>query len=245
MVEQRPTVNVSENNRYQRCYYENNQKRTMQRVDSFYVRHKIDWMVRFSMLEKKQSVLEVGAGLGKFSVPLLRDGYDVTCLDLSPVMLEDMRRSVPDLSVETIASDVLEVGSATSKTFDRVIGFFVLHHFLDLDATFDALIKVMNPGAVVAFLEPAASNPLYYLQVTFTPGMTWRAERGLLNMRASRVLPAMGKAGLTDLESSSFGFFPPFLANTRLGGSIEMMAGDWHGLRPFNAFRLFRGRKPS
>ena len=89
MVEQRPTVNVSENNRYQRCYYENNQKRTMQRVDSFYVRHKIDWMVRFGMLEKKQSVLEVGAGLGKFSVPLLRDGYDVTCLNLSPVMLEE------------------------------------------------------------------------------------------------------------------------------------------------------------
>jgi len=235
---------IERHNRYQRDYYESRQKRTMLRTDSFYVRDKISWMVHYAALDRGHEVLEVGAGLGKFSIPLLRQGYGLTCLDLSPVMLADLRGAAPaGARLDTIAADILDVADVTDRRFDRVIGFFVLHHLVDLDRTFQTVAAVLKPGGIATFLEPAASNPLYYLQITFTPGMTWRAERGLLMMRAGKVQPAMPQAGLVDLESTSFGLLPPFAANTRIGQAIEERIGHSLAARPAAAFRLFRGRR--
>jgi len=241
-----PARAIEEHNRYQREYYESRHKRTMQRTDSFYVRHKLSWMIRWAGLERGHEILEIGAGLGKFSLPLLEAGYRLTCLDISPVMLEDLERSAPPgAELETLACDVLDVAQATERRFDRAIGFYTLHHLLDLERTFAAIRSVLKPGGSVTFLEPAASNPLYYLQITFTPGMSWRAERGLLAMRAGKVLPAMARAGLVEGRSASFGFLPPFAANTRLGQAFEERFDDALLLRPAAAFRLFQGRRPS
>ncbi len=238
-----PTT-IERHNRYQRDYYELRKKRTMQRADSFYVRHKISWVIRHAELDQDHQILEVGAGLGKFSIPLLRQGYALTCLDLSPVMLADLSGAAPvGARLDTIASDVLDVAETTDQRFDRVIGFYVLHHLLDLDRTFQTITSVLKPGGSVTFLEPAASNPLYYLQITFSPGMTWRAEGGLLAMRARKVLPAMARAGLDDVESMSFGLLPPFAANTRIGEAFEERFGHSRLLRPAAAFRLFQGRR--
>ena len=36
--------------------------------------------------------------------------------------------------------------------------------------------RVLRPGGRVAFCEPVAWNPLYYLQIALTPGMSFSGE---------------------------------------------------------------------
>ena len=58
---------------------------------------------------------------------------------------------------------------------------------------------MVKPGGRIVFLEPNPFNLLYYLQILFTPRMTWSGERGIPNMRKSLVFEAMHTAG---------GFYP-------------------------------------
>jgi SAM-dependent methyltransferase len=50
-------------------------------------------------------ILDVGAGTGRVSLPLARDGHDVTALDLDADLLHELERRGADLHVATVAAD--------------------------------------------------------------------------------------------------------------------------------------------
>ena len=81
----------------------------------------------------------------------------------------------------------------------RSLVFFTLHHVHDIPACYRAMAQMVKPGGRIVFLEPNPFNLLYYLQILFTPRMTWSGERGIPNMRKSLVFEAMHTAG---------GFYP-------------------------------------
>ena len=167
--------------------------------DTPYIRRHVDEVVGTGRFAPGASLLEIGAGLGKGTLPLLARGFEVTANDLSPVLLERLRARAPR-PVETIACDVVDVASHVDEPFDGVVGLFVLHHLLDFDATFSALRAVLRPGGRVAFCEPVAWNPLYYLQIALTPTMRFAGEPSLTSMRPKVILPAMRRAGFVDVE---------------------------------------------
>jgi|GEM_PF-2010745 hypothetical protein len=71
--------------------------------------------------------------------------------------------------------------------------------------------------------EPYPLNPLCYPEILITPGMSWAAERGILNMRSSVISKAMEPAGLRLTAIARHGFFPPFLSNHPWGGRPERL----------------------
>jgi SAM-dependent methyltransferase len=235
-------------NDYQRRYYEHALgKPAMQLADTPYVWRHVAEMIRTAGLETGKPVLEIGTGLGKFSVPLIRQGFALTCLDLSPIMLDHLSASVRalGLSVTTIAGDAAHVDRYTEQRFERAIGFFVLHHVEDLDCLFGGLKACLVPGATITFCEPAGWSPLYFLQIVFTPGMRWAAEKGVLNMTPGTVLGAMRRAGFEDCRSRSYGFLPPFLYNRTFGRSLELALERVPFKKGLHAFQLFHGKLPS
>ena len=125
--------------------------------------------------------------------------------------------------------------------FDAVVGFFTLHHLHDLGASFRAMTRFLTPGGRIAFLEPNPFNPLYYVQMAITPGMTWEGDRGMLRMRRSVIFEAMASAGLERPAHRRFGFFPPFLANASRGRGVESTLERVRSLEPVLPFQLFRG----
>ena len=159
-----------DHNQYQRHYFDNVQRSRLAIGETPYIQAHVDRMVIEADLHRGQRILEIGAGPGKFTLQLAGLGLDMIANDLSPVLLKQLDRSSDGL-IKTIACDVLEIAQFVEAPFDRVVGFFVLHHLRDFENVFAALANVVRPGARIVFCEPFALNPLYYIQIMFTPGM--------------------------------------------------------------------------
>jgi hypothetical protein len=91
------------------------------------------------------------------------------------------------------------------------------------------------------FLEPNPLNPLFYVQILVTPGMTWQGDGGIVRMRPKSVFAAFATAGFGRFRHERLGFFPPFLAEKPVGERIERRLERIRPLRPFLPFQLFAG----
>ncbi len=185
-------------------------------------------------------VLELGCGMGRFTELLLERGFAVTALDLSPLLVDRLRGELGgDGRLTAIAGRSEDVSDLVHGPFDAVVGFFFLHHLTGLDETFNAARAMLAPGGRLAFVEPNAFNPLVYLQVTFTPGMSWQGEPSIPKMRPSVVFPALARNGFSNPRSDVYGALPPVVANREWGGLAERAVEWLRPLRPFGAYRTF------
>lgn len=234
----------SAHNDYQREYFERpaDGNVRLQPADSPYVRRHLARTLAFGEIRAGQTVLEVGAGLGRFSSQLADAGLDVVASDLSPELLARLSAHRPD--IPTLASDIADVAVRAGRPFERVVGFFMLHHLEDLDSAFAHLRRALTPGGIAVFCEPNAYCPLYYLQIALSRQMTWRGDGGVANMRPGVVLGSMARAGFTDLRSERYGFTPPALYNTAVGQWLDARLEALRPLEPVRAFQLFAGRSP-
>lgn len=230
-------------NRYQRVYFDTVERARLALGETRYVLAHVDRVTEALELRPGQRILEVGAGPGKFTLPLAKRGLDMVANDLSPVLLDRLREA-SGARVKTLCCDVADIEAVAGEQFDRVVGFFVLHHLRDFEAVFAALARVMRPGALIGFCEPVAWNPLYYAQILCTPGMRFAGEPSLTAMRPGKILPAMAAAGFVDARAEGYGYFPPALKNRPAGDRLEQWL-DRRGWVPFpHAFQLFSARLP-
>ena len=233
---------VSRNN-YQRKYFDTIDRSRLAIGETKYVLAHVDRVIAEADLKLGQRILEVGAGPGKFTLALTSRGLDVSANDLSPVLLERLYHASGG-HVKTIACDIVDIAQAIDAPFDKVIGFFVLHHLCDFNQIFASIASVTRPGGRIVFCEPVAWNPLYYLQIMMTPGMHFAGEPSLMSMRPAVILPALRASGFVNAAAHSYGYFPPFLKNHPLGDQIEKWLNQ-HSWIPFpHAFQLFSATMP-
>ena len=240
MAELTPEARAA-HNRTQLRYYEQD-KPGMVPTGSPYLRRHVDALAGFARLEPGRRVLEVGCGMGRYTLLLAERGIAVEGLDLSAVLLERLRAfDGGRFDVPLHTADVVDPPTELLGGFDAVVGFFALHHLHDLGASFEAMTRLLSPGGTIAFLEPNPYNPLYYVQLAVTPGMTWEGDRGMVRMRRDVIFGAMKAAGLQELALRRFGFFPPFLANRPAGRRVEATLERVRPLERVLPFQLFRG----
>lgn len=213
---------IKYHNQNQLDYFGQKIKKTMMPVDTYYVNNHVDKIIQYSGIRQTDDILEVGCGMGKFTFPLLKRGYHITGMDLSPFLLEQLlRHNNNRYQIPLIASDILDAPIELNNRFDHVIGFFALHHFHNLSICFQSMARLVKPGGKICFIEPNAYNPLYYIQILATPSMDWAGDKGVANMRFSKIKEACDFAGLINLKVHRYGAFPPFIANKKLGKETE------------------------
>jgi SAM-dependent methyltransferase len=234
---------IGRHNEIQGTYYARGKARMAPRRSPYLQRH-IEEICRFAELLPGDRVLEVGPGQGRYSLPLADRGLDLEVLELVPTMLELLDEEKGDRKIVLHQGDVLTPPESVEPGFDAVIALFALHHMHDVPGCLASMARLLRPEGRLALLEPNAYNPLYYLQIAFSPDMTWAGDRGVIEMRSGSLCRALQAAGLEQVRLERFGFFPPAIFNRPRGPAADRFLEQLPPLRPFLPFQLFGGRAP-
>jgi 2-polyprenyl-3-methyl-5-hydroxy-6-metoxy-1,4-benzoquinol methylase len=98
-------------------------------------------------------VLDVGAGSGRFAIPLARRGYRVVALDVLPDVMTPIRRA--GLPIEIVVADAGAVPESLGE-FDIVLAAHMLYHLDDIVAGVRALRERVRPGGLFVATTNAA-----------------------------------------------------------------------------------------
>jgi demethylmenaquinone methyltransferase/2-methoxy-6-polyprenyl-1,4-benzoquinol methylase len=180
-------------------------------------------------------VLDVATGTGLVAAQLLRRGFAVTGVDLSPEMLAVARRRFGD-RVELINASA-EALPLASESFDHLTVTHVLRYVADPGATLAELVRVVRPGGVVAALEF---------------GVPQGPARPLWGLYVRTVLPLAGRLlrhGWREVGGFLGGSIRDFWQRHPLEHQLEWwQAAGLHGVevrrRSFGAVVVIWGRKP-
>jgi 2-polyprenyl-3-methyl-5-hydroxy-6-metoxy-1,4-benzoquinol methylase len=142
------------------------------------------------------TALDVGCGVGRWSLELARQGHDVTAVDLSARMIERAQTRARDAGVAC----QFTVGDAANlelhRTFDLILCVTVLQHITDPAAAEAAIARLaahLSPSGELVLLEAAPSLATarcdtaafrartldWYLEALRRAGLQLTARRGV------------------------------------------------------------------
>lgn len=100
-------------------------------------------------------VLEIGAGTGRYSIALAKEGYDMTAVELVESNLNVLRENGKGLSnLRSFKGDALELSMLRDGEFDLTLVFGPLYHLYEaeeVDRAIDEAIRVTKKGGVMIF----------------------------------------------------------------------------------------------
>jgi S-adenosylmethionine-dependent methyltransferase len=106
--------------------------------DARLVMHQLEYDLTCRYLERylppAGSILEIGAGTGRYTLALCRRGYSVTAVDLSSALLERCRLRLAaaqlDGLVQLVVADARDLQTVPAMTFDAVLLMGPLYHLI-------------------------------------------------------------------------------------------------------------------
>ncbi|MBC8041616.1 MAG: class I SAM-dependent methyltransferase [Opitutaceae bacterium] len=226
-------------NTHQRAYYQARRPATMLPVTTPYATRHFEEAALAVGLKPADRVLELGAGMGRFSIQFAKHNHPLTAVELSPDLAGICRDTLsPHPSAEVRVADAVAPTDDLIGRFDIVAGFFFLHHLPALDTCFDGARRCVRPEGRFVFVEPNPLNPLYYFQITLTPGMSWKSERGIFQMRHRVIARIAARAGFTDIRAHFYGSVPRSIYNRLAVPGLERTPEYLvpRSLRPFVVF---------
>lgn len=129
-------------------------------------------------IKSGDKILEIGAGTGKYSIELAKNGYDVTAVELVESNLEVLKKNAEGLmNISAFQGDALNLSRFDDNTFDVTLLFGPMYHLYeekDRNKALDEAIRVTKPDGVilVAFLSAHAIMMSNYLSGNFKEGFT-------------------------------------------------------------------------
>lgn len=115
-------------------------------------------------------LLEIGAGTGRYSITLAREGFDVTAVELVEHNLEILRQNSAGLdNLHAYQGDALDLSRFPDGAFDMTLVLGPMYHLYDPDEVHAAIseaVRVTKTGGtlIFAFLSAYAIMGNNYLQ---------------------------------------------------------------------------------
>lgn len=131
------------------------------------------------------SVLEVGAGTGRYSIALAREGYNVTALELVESNLEILKRNIGYLkNITTLQGDALDLSRFADTSFDLTLVLGPMYHLFsveDFDRAISEAIRVTKKDGVIFFAYLSVHGVLYcnFLKGNFEAGCKINLDKDL------------------------------------------------------------------
>jgi SAM-dependent methyltransferase len=149
-------------------------------------------------------VVDFGAGTGRLSLALAKQGYSVIAHDLSRSSLDVLDEVAEELGLLSVTTtDVWPEGE-----YSAVVGADVLHH-VDMDEYVPRLRSLLRPGGKAVFSEPGALNPAWY--VYLPARRAFRAETGIVKCTLWNLRRTFLQHGFADVSVTGLGVLPRVL----------------------------------
>jgi ubiquinone/menaquinone biosynthesis C-methylase UbiE len=196
---------VSEDREYWANQWRNT-KTTLVDRDVYYHMDSIKLEYARSLLAPSSRTLEVGAGSGRLSALLAKDGHRLTCLDYTPEALEAARRNfaATGVSGEFVQGDAFALPFGEGS-FDAVFSTGLLEHYADPLPIVAEMARVLYPGGVFfSDIVPRKLSSLRALEFL-------RPEPPFFERSFTRhqILRLLNQAGLELVGTFAAGVFPP------------------------------------
>lgn len=112
-------------------------------------------------------ILDIGAGTGRYSVPLSEEGYDVTAVELVKYNLGILKKK--NSSVHAMQGNALHLKKLQDNTFDVTLLFGPMYHLMKREEKVQALKeakRVTKPGGyiLVAYIMNEYAFVMYAIQ---------------------------------------------------------------------------------
>jgi ubiquinone/menaquinone biosynthesis C-methylase UbiE len=86
------------------------------------VNRALRWRELEQHLEGVETILDVGCGQGRFAIPLAKRGFSVTCLDISPAVLDIARNKAKGINnISFIEGNAVDLSRFSNRSFDLVL----------------------------------------------------------------------------------------------------------------------------
>ena len=129
------------------------------------------------VIPEKASIIEVGAGTGRYSIALAKEGHDVTAIELAKSNFDLLRQNSKGLeNITAYQGDALDLSQFQDNTYDLTLVLGPLYHLYDKgdqQKALDEAIRVTKDGGtiMVAFLSVHAILFDNYLQGDLCAGI--------------------------------------------------------------------------
>jgi len=104
---------------------------------------------------KGSKILEIGAGTGRYSIALAKEGMDVTSVELVESNLEVLRAGSKGFpNIHSMQGDATNLEALGEDSFDVTLVFGPMYHLYEakeIDKAIDEAIRVTKPGGILFF----------------------------------------------------------------------------------------------
>lgn len=122
-------------------------------------------------------ILEIGAGTGRYSISLAKEGFEVTAVELVESNLEVLKKNSSGLkNIQSFRGDALDLGRFEDNTFDITLVFGPMYHLYeenDVHRALEEAIRVTKKDGVIFVAFLSAYSILFdnYLQGNLADGI--------------------------------------------------------------------------
>ena len=104
---------------------------------------------------KRSKILEIGAGTGRYSIALAREGMDVTAVELVESNLEVLRESSKGMTnIRSFQGDAVDLSRFQDNSFDVTLSLGPMYHLYEpgeVNSAINEAIRVTKPNGVILF----------------------------------------------------------------------------------------------
>jgi 2-polyprenyl-3-methyl-5-hydroxy-6-metoxy-1,4-benzoquinol methylase len=188
----------------------------------------------FKLLPKKRNLrlVDFGAGGGRVTIPLLKEGYQVLAVDIDKNALRRLIKTAKKIKKEKY----LKIKSSLPKKekYDVILGADVLHH-IDIKKYFPYFYNHLKKEGKIIFSEPNVFNFSWIIFISLF--LNWFEEKGIFQINYFYLIDQLKKSGFKKIKIFGLYFFPPMIfGKNNFLQKINLFLGNLPLLKLF-AFR--------
>lgn len=213
-------------------------------TDTPFHRAMTERFLEFAGVRPEDTVLDIGCGIGRLTIPLLRLGCRVTGLDLSAPTLDALARRVDRLGLSEKFRSLCLPAEQMDLTgeFCLAVGRGILHHLDEPVSVLEKVRTALRPDGRAVFMDPNPYHPGWVPFILLHPTLSWSVERHVLRGTPAGTRRMLESAGLSEIESDCCGLVPPPLwGRLPRAAGLEDRLRKIPGLRWLGLYLLVRG----